>query len=247
MTRVGIVTGMAFEAECLRAALRRHPDLPKPRIQVTGARRGRAEATARNLIAEGATALLSFGVAGGLDPDLKPGDLIIADHILSVNGPILAADSGWVHAVLEGLGDIAAIRTLPILSVDSAVTERPGKSPAFQGNRCGRRGYGKLRNGAGRELGRPADAGGARRRGQRQPIAPETCLGRDPLERNGASPAGSGRPSATSPRYRTDDRRRPRYGQGPAGVTPRRFSRPSGPSPPLTRCAPSVPSPDRRT
>ncbi|HKJ75256.1 MAG TPA: hypothetical protein VKA19_14170, partial [Alphaproteobacteria bacterium] len=132
MTRVGIVTGMAFEAECLRAALRRHPDLPKPRIQVTGARRGRAEATARNLIAEGATALLSFGVAGGLDPDLKPGDLIIADHILSVNGPILAADSRWVHAVLEGLGDIAAIRTLPILSVDSAVQNAREKARLFK-------------------------------------------------------------------------------------------------------------------
>jgi len=132
MTRVGIVTGMAFEAECLRAALRRHPDLPKPRIQVTGARRGRAEATARNLIAEGATALLSFGVAGGLDPDLKPGDLIIADHILSVNGPILAADSRWVHAVLEGLGDIAAIRTLPILSVDNAVQNTREKARLFK-------------------------------------------------------------------------------------------------------------------
>ena len=118
---VGIVVGMAFEAKCLHAALAWHPDLPEPLIHVTGAKRGRAEEGARALIAKGARALLSFGIAGGLDPALRPGDIVIADDVKFVGKADIETDSGWRETVLAGAKTFAPSRIAPILSVDQAV------------------------------------------------------------------------------------------------------------------------------
>ena len=38
---------------------------------------------ARELLDAGATALLSFGLAGGLDPALRPGDIVVPEAVLS--------------------------------------------------------------------------------------------------------------------------------------------------------------------
>ena len=108
---------MAFEAECVQAAVARHPNLPRPLVHITGAKRGRAEEGARALIAKGARALLSFGIAGGLDRDLRPGDLILADRVKFGGEREIETDAAWRDAVLASAGGIAA----PILSVDHAV------------------------------------------------------------------------------------------------------------------------------
>ena len=50
-----------------------------------------AEAAARRLVERGATALVSFGLAGGLDPALRPGAVIVARDVLS-DGSRFAAD-----------------------------------------------------------------------------------------------------------------------------------------------------------
>lgn len=42
-----------------------------------------AEAAVRQLIARGATGLISFGLAGGLDPSLRPGTLIVPEAVLA--------------------------------------------------------------------------------------------------------------------------------------------------------------------
>ena len=118
---IGVVVGMAFEARCLHAALAQHPDLPEPLIHVTGAKRGRAAEGARALIANGAKALLSFGIAGGLDPALRPGDIVIADDVKFAGKADIETDGGWRETVLAGVKMIASARIAPILSVDHAV------------------------------------------------------------------------------------------------------------------------------
>ena len=47
-----------------------------------GGRPSRAYDEARRLLREGAAGLLSFGIAGGLDPALKPGDLVIGSAVV---------------------------------------------------------------------------------------------------------------------------------------------------------------------
>src|SRR5512143_1764053 len=70
-----------------------------------------AAQAARWLVAEGAGALAVAGLAGGLDPSLRPGDLVIADEIIDRLGdeadaswPTDAAAAGLVHAALVAEG-----------------------------------------------------------------------------------------------------------------------------------------------
>jgi adenosylhomocysteine nucleosidase len=49
---------------------------------LSGARTAGAERGAGALIAAGATYLVSFGYAGGLDPALMPGTLLLPDKVL---------------------------------------------------------------------------------------------------------------------------------------------------------------------
>jgi adenosylhomocysteine nucleosidase len=66
------------------------------------------------LIDEGATALISFGLAGGLDPALRPGTIIIPSVVLSDAEPLLANTElanrfGGVtgHTILAGAAVVA--------------------------------------------------------------------------------------------------------------------------------------------
>ena len=77
MTRIGVVTGMRAEAHCLPRSVARFVRCAGP----GGARAGHA---AHGLVDDGAEALLSFGLAGGLDPALPVATVIIG---LSVVGP----------------------------------------------------------------------------------------------------------------------------------------------------------------
>jgi adenosylhomocysteine nucleosidase len=70
---IGIITGLTAEARIAR------------RLGIVAAGGGTvsgAVAAAELLIAQGATSLVSFGFAGGLDPALRPGSLIIPAKIV---------------------------------------------------------------------------------------------------------------------------------------------------------------------
>jgi len=54
-----------------------------------------ARAAARQLVAGGARAILSFGPAVGLAPLLRPGDLVIAECVVMPEGGTIATDPAW--------------------------------------------------------------------------------------------------------------------------------------------------------
>lgn len=99
MRRVGVLTGIAVERRIVTAAA--HGIVPEPLVFCAGAHAGRARAEAHRLLAAGAEALLSFGIAGGLDPDLPTGALILADCVLSPDGRRHNTDADWLHRVTE--------------------------------------------------------------------------------------------------------------------------------------------------
>ena len=78
----GFICGLQNEARCLTAA---GVQLP---IAVSGARTARAAEVARELLAAGAEALVSIGLAGGLDPRLGPGSIVVAERVIVWHQPL---------------------------------------------------------------------------------------------------------------------------------------------------------------
>lgn len=89
-----IVTGMAFEARIARG----------PGVEVVyAARADRLERALRQALARGASGVMSFGTAGGLAPDLKPGALIVAEAIDGPSGRVSTAIA-WTQRMVAALG-----------------------------------------------------------------------------------------------------------------------------------------------
>lgn len=72
---IGIVVGMAAEARIARRL--------GWKVAIGGGTAAGAEAAARSLLTQGAASLISCGLAGGLDPTLHPGTIIVANAVLS--------------------------------------------------------------------------------------------------------------------------------------------------------------------
>lgn len=62
----------------------------------------RAADAARTLLAEGATALLSYGTAGALAPELAPGTLLLPERI-AYHGTVRAVDASWRQRIAARL------------------------------------------------------------------------------------------------------------------------------------------------
>ena len=127
MACLGAVVGLAIERTILRArlpAFRRPADLW---ILSAGASPERAETLADTLISRGATALLSFGIAGGLDPAVRPGAVVLADEIILPDGTRLGADIAWADRVAAAARDMTPHRA-PIAGTARMLTSAEQKS-----------------------------------------------------------------------------------------------------------------------
>lgn len=116
MSRVGIVTGMVAEAGCLSRALNAIPPEAQPLLCCAAADAERAYAGACALVARGATALVSFGIAGGLHPDLPPGALVLAETVVDIDGRRWATMTAWRRMLqceidTDGSGSVLAAQS----------------------------------------------------------------------------------------------------------------------------------------
>ncbi|MEM7177522.1 MAG: hypothetical protein AAGD47_03425 [Pseudomonadota bacterium] len=115
---LGIVCGMQSEF----ATLGRLAIDPRLRVTVSGARPDLAEDGAEWLIEEGCRYLLSWGVAGGLDPASSPGALIAATHVTTEAGATQALTPAPYDAT-----DTGAAATGPLLGLDRVALTAPEK------------------------------------------------------------------------------------------------------------------------
>jgi len=105
--RIGIITALIPEARCL---LKRKP-VPGMIIPVTGRislyvsgmGEERARSAATKMIESGCNALVSWGMAGALAADIKPGALVIPETILSGEGRIYHTATNWRNSVIKHL------------------------------------------------------------------------------------------------------------------------------------------------
>ncbi|MBB2161284.1 hypothetical protein ACLRDC_07525 [Gluconacetobacter sacchari] len=118
---------MEAEAALVRAAM------PAARVGISGATAEGARAAVDDLIRQGAKALLSFGLAGGLDPDLRPGTVLVPRHVRLPDGRLLAA----APALLAWLGDGRPDRvSADLLHSDDIVATAGRKGALFRRTGC---------------------------------------------------------------------------------------------------------------
>jgi adenosylhomocysteine nucleosidase len=115
MMRVGIVA--AFDREA-RALIKRRNAAAQARGDVLFALSGmgavRARAAGEHLLEQGATALLSWGVAAALDRGLTAGDLLLPKVILAADLREYSVSAGWQRALCERLAGGFVVNTGPL-------------------------------------------------------------------------------------------------------------------------------------
>jgi hypothetical protein len=80
------------------------------------------------LIEAGVPALVSFGLAGGLDPRLAPGTLVLADSVVLPDGGIVATDSVWRERVRMKLAPTLIPVVAPVAGSDELVDDATAKA-----------------------------------------------------------------------------------------------------------------------
>jgi adenosylhomocysteine nucleosidase len=99
LNRVGVVAALAAEARTLGKAVRRRDGLSSlsdgALLAVGGMGEVLAAMAARRLVDAGAAGLLSFGFAGGLDPSLGAGSVVLPTEIVSGKGGRFMTSTDW--------------------------------------------------------------------------------------------------------------------------------------------------------
>ena len=108
---IGVVAGLSAERRCLAAADRGG----HVQVRLSGADAERAAGAARSLAEQGARLLLSFGLAGGLDPRFGPGTVIVADRVYAWRAPFVPAHDNTGQ---RKLSDLFSLRRPKPLAAD---------------------------------------------------------------------------------------------------------------------------------
>jgi len=111
--RLGIVVAMMDEAKTLtKHSLRIGQTIEVHEgvfVHLSGVGRKRAARAAQSLLNRGATALLSWGTAGGLVPGLPPGSLVLPKTVMGSDLSLFQVDLSWherLRSRLEGRIDL---------------------------------------------------------------------------------------------------------------------------------------------
>lgn len=91
-----------------------------------------AHAAAHQLIAAGARALISWGMAGGLDPALDVGTVCLPRVIVARDGANCATDLHWREILTAAIAGRRTIATGQLLTCDAAIDDIAGKAAAFR-------------------------------------------------------------------------------------------------------------------
>jgi hopanoid-associated phosphorylase len=126
---VGIVTGLEFEADVVRRHAR-FAGVADRVLVAAGVGRERARRLAQALLADGATTLLSFGIAGGLSPDMACGTTVVATAVKAENMETISCSAAWTARLAAALqssppfaqGELAYAPIILITSLDKSGT-----------------------------------------------------------------------------------------------------------------------------
>ncbi len=94
------------------------------RVVHAGVGLARAQAAAKALLEMGAQRLLVWGTAGGLDPALRPGWVVLPEFVRDTDGRSYALDPDWRQLLKGAMAPGLAVSNASIVSVGSPVVTR---------------------------------------------------------------------------------------------------------------------------
>jgi adenosylhomocysteine nucleosidase len=132
---IGVICALRSEAHCLGRAIRRDDlleQLPQgPLVSITGMGPAVAAAGAQRLQRAGVRALLSFGLAGGLDPTLAPGTLLLPAEVTAAGGAVFTTAGAWRAQLQQALGRLPSVGGR-LFSAERAILTPSAKAELFQ-------------------------------------------------------------------------------------------------------------------
>jgi adenosylhomocysteine nucleosidase len=100
-------------------------------LALSGIGRAGAAAAAQALVDAGVSALMTFGMAGGLDPQLKPGSVVIPCELISTEGARYGTCRAWREQVAAAVGTLCAVTEGSLLSSSQPLDTPAHKAAAF--------------------------------------------------------------------------------------------------------------------
>jgi adenosylhomocysteine nucleosidase len=91
-----------------------------------------AEAAACTLVEAGVSALMTFGMAGGLDPTLEAGSVVLPRELISEAGTRWLASRSWRERVAAAVSPLHAVTEGNLLTSVRAIDTPAGKTAAFR-------------------------------------------------------------------------------------------------------------------
>jgi adenosylhomocysteine nucleosidase len=133
---VGVVAALDAEARTLGPAVRRDDGLfflsDEALLAVSGMGAALAAIAARNLIDAGAAALMSFGLAGGLDPLLSAGTVVLPSEVISRDGTRFSTSRGWREQLSAAVAKQRPVDAGVLLTSSAPIGAVAEKAAAFR-------------------------------------------------------------------------------------------------------------------
>jgi adenosylhomocysteine nucleosidase len=122
---IGVVTALAAEARAFgsqRGTL----------LALSGMGAAAAGAAARGLVEAQVSSLMTFGLAGGLDPALVAGNVVLPERVLSLAGLRFDVCGAWRSRVAAAIGASRTVTGGALLTTANALATTAEKAAAFR-------------------------------------------------------------------------------------------------------------------
>jgi adenosylhomocysteine nucleosidase len=135
LSTAGVVAALDMEARSLGPRTRRRDGLFEvgggTLVAVSGMGRTAAVAAAGALVDAGATALVSWGLAGGLDPRLQAGTICLPSAVVARDGATFATDVHWREILAAAISQHLRVVSGTLLTSAAAIEDVAAKAAAF--------------------------------------------------------------------------------------------------------------------
>ncbi|MGE4351939.1 MAG: hypothetical protein AB7E52_07105 [Bdellovibrionales bacterium] len=122
---IGILCGLKSEAKLADR-------IPSVLVGCSAADPARARVLVQQMLDEDVTRLISFGLCGGLSPDLVPGDLVLGSTVMGAAGA-WESDEGWNQRFVELLPGTLSV---PVWGSDHMATKASDKALIMKRTGC---------------------------------------------------------------------------------------------------------------